>query len=283
MKLDATGANGGIRTSRKCVFCGAGKLSAEHIWSAWARDLLPTSDGYQELTNGHRGGKAIKHQVLRDAQGSITNKRLKRVCQPCNNAWMGRQEQRAKPVVTQLISAAPTMLAKDDRHALVNWIVTKLIVLDVFRDGEQVFTEAERFAFRQNWIIPKSLSVWLLRCGEGPWRTLFWSHAQRLTIVEGVTWEKAKPPPGAGPNLKLWLWGFGDALIVACYTGDLDLDLGMQDEFAIQLVPDQGIARRWPTIPVSATDATALQRTLLDLATSMGGRVIEVEQDGETT
>lgn len=269
------------RPARRCVFCGSGKLSSEHIWSQWARDLLPSSDGYVEVAHKYRGGKPVDPRLLRDAQGSITNKRLRRVCEPCNNVWMGKKEEAVKAVLTELISGVPSSLTKSERDPLVDWIVTKLIVLDVFRDGEQAFTEPERAAFHAQGVVPDSLSVWLLHCGEGAWKTLFLSHAQRVTKVIGQTWADAKPPTGAGPNLKLFLWGVGEALIVAAYSREIDASLGMQDEYAIQLIPDQGVVRAWPPKAITAAEATSLQHTLTNLAASMGGRLIELGDDGE--
>lgn len=198
------------RSPRKCVFCGNGKLSDEHIWSQWARDLLPVSDGYREIANRNRGGKPVDQRIVRDAQGAVTNKKLKRVCQPCNNVWMGRQEEEAKAIVTRLIAGTPSILTRSVRGPLVSWITTKLMVLDVFRDDEQAFTDDERAAFYANRTAPGSLSIWLLRCGDGLWKTQFWSHARRLTVVVGDTWANAKPPSGSGPNLKLFLWGVGE-------------------------------------------------------------------------
>ena len=267
--------------ARKCVFCGNGKLSEEHIWSQWSRDLLPSSDGYREVTHKNRGGKPVDYRLVRDAQGPITNKRLKRVCKPCNSVWMGKQEEKVKAVVTELIAGNAFCLTNLKRATLVSWIVTKLMVLDVFRDGEQAFTAEERAAFYSDWTVPSSLSVWLLRCGDGAWKTSFWSHAQRLTVVVGDTWENARPPTGAGPNLKLFLWGVGEALIVAAYARELDLDLGMQDEFAIQLVPDQRIERAWPPRSITAGEALSLQLTLPSLASGLGANQIELGDDGE--
>lgn len=230
---------------RKCLFCGNGKLSDEHIWSQWSRELLPDSDGYIERSNRNRGGKPVDHRIIRDAQGSITNKRLKRVCKDCNNGWMSRLEEESRATVTALILGQSTYLARSARRPLINWIATKLIVLDAFRDGEQAFTERERSEFFATRALPQSLSIWLLSCGQGPWKTMFWTHAQRLTVVVGRTWEEAKPPSGANPNFKLFLWGVGQALIVAAYTREIDLDLGMQEDFAIRLSPDEGRCRLW--------------------------------------
>lgn len=267
--------------ARKCVFCGAGKLSEEHIWSQWARDLLPSSEGYLEVTNNIRDGQAFNRRIIRDAQGPITNKRLKRVCKPCNNVWMGRQEEAAKTIVTKLIAGVSSYLTKSQRKTLARWVVTKLMVLDVFRDGEQAFTDSERATFYEDWTIPESLSVWLLRCGEGPWRTLFWSHGQRVTVVMGDTWANAKPPSGLGPNLKLFLWGFGEALIVAAYVREIDPQLGAQAEYAIQLIPDQGVCRAWPPRGITGVEAASIQQTLLNLPNRFGWRLVELGQDGE--
>lgn len=269
------------RPSRKCVFCGNGKLSKEHIWSEWARDLLPASDGYLEVSHRNRGGKPVDHRIIRDAEGAITNKKLRRVCKPCNNVWMGRQEEEAKAVVSDLITGTPLMLTKGDRALLVNWIITKMMVLDVMRDGEHAFTDDERAAFYAHWTPPQSLSVWLLRCGDSSWKTLFWSHARRVTVVVDDTWENAKPPSGSSPNLKLFLWGVGEALFVAAYARELNIDLGMQDEYAIRLLPDQGMARAWPPRTITAQEASDLQHTLPNISASLGAREIELGDDGE--
>lgn len=269
------------RQMRKCVFCGSGKLSAEHIWSQWMRDLLPSSDGYQEIAQKRRGEKTFGGRILRDAQGPITNKRLRRVCKPCNNGWMGKKEEAAKPLLTKLITGTPTVIKQSEVGPLLDWLVTKLIVLDVMRDGEQTFTEQERSAFYTHGTIPRSLSVWLLQCGDGPWKTLIWSHAQRMTIVIDDTWVNAKPPAEAGPNLKLFLWGVGEALFVAYYEREIDFDLVFPEAVALKLIPDQWSEISWPPKKVTANEAASLQHTLTRLGAGIGARLIHLGEDGE--
>lgn len=190
---------------------------------------------------------------------------------------MGQQEKRATEAVTALIAAKPLDLAESIREQLIRWLVIKLMVLDVLRDGEQVFTEAERRSFHEDWSIPTTLSVWLMRCGDGDWKTLFWSHAQALTLAVGDTAQGAKPPTLVGPNVKLFLWGLGEALIVALYQREVGLPLGMQDEFAIPLLPDCGKAWSWPPRSIDAEQAKRLTSTLVNLPETFNFRMIELD------
>lgn len=194
---------------------------------------------------------------------------------------MSLLEVRARPVVTSLIQGTPLLLSKSARAHLVDWLVTKLMVLDVLRDGDQAFTSGERSAFYETDAIPSSLSIWVLRCGDGPWKSTFWSHAQRVTIVEGDT-PPVLPPPNAAPNLKLFIWGMGEALIAACYHRELNLALEMQDEFSIRILPDPAFAPVWPKRPISSVEAQSFLRSLLDLPKRMGARVIEMDDPGAT-
>lgn len=265
------------RAPRRCLFCGGGKLSKEHIWSDWARDLLPKSDGYLEFANrkGRHGQGPTK--ILRDDQGSITNRRLKRVCQPCNNIWMGRCEEEAKAAVTLLIQGTETYLTKPIRQSLRRWVTLKLMVLDSIRDGELAFTSAERNEFYIDDSIPTTLRVWIMRCGEGAWSTIFWSQGQSVTLRIGDLRGVAPPVHGC-PNVKMFLWGIGEALIVATYQREIDIEFENQEEFAIQLIPDLGVARSWPPKGINAEAAAKLTTTLDTLPASLGARLIWQDQ-----
>lgn len=209
-----------------------------------------------------RGGRFRDHRVIRDYQGSITNRRLKRVCRTCNNGWMSNEEMVARYAVTLIITGQPQHLTRELRYALRRWITMKLMVLDTMRDGEQAFTEPERREFYARPDIPDALSIWLLRCGEAGWGSLFWSHAQSLTAVPENTLAEAMPPLQGLPNRKMFLWGVGGALVAAVYQRNIGISLNMPPEYSIQLSPDLGVARLWPPKPINSRSLTLSLTTL---------------------
>jgi hypothetical protein len=83
---------------RECAFCAhSAKLSGEHIWSEWMRELFPTKK-VRFTSFGE------KHEVLRQWSSQDIDMTAKVVCQKCNNQWMsGLESAHAKPAMTDLI------------------------------------------------------------------------------------------------------------------------------------------------------------------------------------
>lgn len=239
-------------------------------------DLLPCPTGFVEFSNGNRHGKDVDFKLIRDSQGRITGKKIKRVCGPCNSIWMSGLETEVAPALTGLIQAKPDILTKAVRRSLANWIVMKLMVVDAMRDEEQAFLEVERSAFFKNRAIPDHLSVWLLRCGEEPWTNAYKAHAQGVLIYVGGKPEDVEPISPGSPNLKLFIWGLGELVVAACYHRDVGIEFDMQDTHSIRLLPDPGIGRVWPTQKITAYDVEELTKTLKALPAKLGARYFEL-------
>jgi hypothetical protein len=105
----------------RCLSCGptSARASREHVFSDW---LLKELECEKLPMNFYR----------RAGDGSITDHRsgianssfkLKEICEDCNNGWMSRLEDSAKPVIVDLIRKQRTLdsLAEEERRILAKW------------------------------------------------------------------------------------------------------------------------------------------------------------------
>lgn len=89
---------------RKCIFCGEGPISREHIWAEWMRGYLPTGEQSQSLL---RTDKDSNTTTLNPGQltqkGDARSRKLKVVCKACNSGWMSGIQTITKPILLPLL------------------------------------------------------------------------------------------------------------------------------------------------------------------------------------
>src|SRR5262245_51071712 len=86
-----------------CLFCHSTKLTAEHIWPMWIREIFPK----QSYDAGRFSTAGLKQEWKQTSLERTSNS----VCRTCNNEWMSRIETRARPILEPLIRGyAPPLL-----------------------------------------------------------------------------------------------------------------------------------------------------------------------------
>ena len=94
----------------KCIFCNGAsgtRLTKEHIFPDWLRRLFPRSPT-DTHTHGHTSWKGLQPVTsLTKKQGQAGSRRVKVVCQKCNNEWLSGLEKRTKPLLLMLIHGMP--------------------------------------------------------------------------------------------------------------------------------------------------------------------------------
>ena len=97
------------------------------MWPRWARSLLPV-------------GRRVPVEHLIEVDGETPTRRsflasgfdetTRKVCAPCNNVWMARLEDRAKPIVQAMSADEPVILDEVAQRVLAAWALKTAIVLD---------------------------------------------------------------------------------------------------------------------------------------------------------
>lgn len=90
---------------------------------------------------------------------------LKRLCSDCNNGWMSRLEDKAKPVFESILDGKLTALDTSTQLTIAKWAVKTAMVLEAI-DSERTcfYTQSERNQIRAKLTIPDRSSVWIAKC-----------------------------------------------------------------------------------------------------------------------
>jgi hypothetical protein len=145
---------------KKCAFCEyTGKLSKEHIFAKWVRDLFPgTVDAFYIGGMSHRNERFTTDAI--DWKAGV-------VCAPCNNTWMKDiEETQAKPVLVPFIAGneIDIPITQAMAHSIAIYAFKTAVVQDhAGRRAEPFFSARLRRAFKSNRSIPGGVNIWI--CG----------------------------------------------------------------------------------------------------------------------
>lgn len=150
----------------------------EHIWGDWI-----LRGGYAHRTkNSHhinhvdiyKPGQPNSSRIKRHA-GDPLGKKLRIVCGKCNNEWMSRIQEKAKPVLIPLFKGEQCMLDQAKQELIVNWAVMATMTAEFMSlDTTSVaVSQRDRDFIRTNEKAPPDWRVWIgyydRRTWEGQW------------------------------------------------------------------------------------------------------------------
>src|SRR5262249_20846943 len=120
----------------KCIFCGRrGQLSKEHVFPDWLSQLFPKSpsDTHQHGTVTWKtapDGKPFRTPVIRRRQGQAGSKKVRTVCETCNNGWLSVLENTTKPLLSEIVRGRARLLDNSDQLILATWIAKTAMVAE---------------------------------------------------------------------------------------------------------------------------------------------------------
>lgn len=135
-------------------------MSKEHIWAQWMRPYLPKdAPTYSSVdVSVHKTHETRKEKrENRDAYSGT----LKLVCEPCNNGWMSRLQNAAKPILLPLMRGERVSLTPRARETLAAWITMFVMVSEFQRPDKVAFQASERELFMKTLKPPTNYAVWL--------------------------------------------------------------------------------------------------------------------------
>lgn len=119
-----------------CLSCGetAAPPSAEHVFSKWLLEHLQAIR--TPITHFRYSLEGISQPHMN--QMLLNSFRLRRICEPCNNGWMSRLEDHAKPIVIGLMSRTLSLdsLDVEQRRILARW-AGKTAVVESYAIGAE--------------------------------------------------------------------------------------------------------------------------------------------------
>jgi hypothetical protein len=234
-----------MRPQRYCIFCGGAGLTKEHIWADWLKKYIPKDmPSYSE-------SHAIVHRTRIDENkkvrsGDPRSRRLKVVCAKCNNGWMSRLQERAKPILLPLILGKPTVLSEEGQRISATWATMAIMVAEFFDPKKVAISQDERFLLRVREIPPMNWKIWIAHFRRGDWAGL-WVH--NLFPIDP---DSSKPyPEDEGiprPNTQTTTFVVGELYIHALSSAIEELLPMIPDKWNLlsQIWPNQSPPIHWP-------------------------------------
>lgn len=151
---------------RKCVYCGNGNLTREHVIGDWVSDVLlmpPTpiqyTSGSVNLTEGTF--EDSNEETIIRAQ-DLLRLTVKKFCRDCNCGWMSTLQGNVKPVISKAITDGNfTNISDDDFHKISAWIAMIVISLEFTRRDGYWLTTSELLYFRKHRTPPPHWKIWI--------------------------------------------------------------------------------------------------------------------------
>ena len=188
-----------VKSQGRCIFCDGTGLSKEHIWSDWLKSLIPRNDAHGQYWGSmHRdsGSGDIKWTEPRGnaaRQGSVLQRKVRNVCKRCNNGWMSRVVDRAKPGAKQLILGETAQLNRQMQTDLAAWIGSTTIIQEFANCyGVPRIPPQDRAALMDAGAPPLSWSIWIASYAGEWWAPMGHYH---------IPMSYSKPQTDDGPNL----------------------------------------------------------------------------------
>ena len=225
---------------RICPFCqgeSGSPISGEHIWPAWASDILPERGGKHEYnivyTEGHTKVKKVKKDYVRP--GSPRGVKIRLPCKLCNETWMGAIEAEAKPYLLPLINGKWIPLTDDARVVLSRWLFLKFLVLD--GEGKEVpaNTPEAYTKFRDDQTVPYDFKVWIGRTESKKWQDNYIMHS--FSVRKSLT--DSKRIDGR-KNLNTFAIGLGSVFFFSIFYISIDADPEFAREYLTRIWPSAG-------------------------------------------
>lgn len=130
------------------------------MWADWLRNYIQRT--MQEHTIGDVTIFPTKlEETVKRRTGDPHSRRIKCVCRPCNNEWMGKLQEDTKRFLLPMLTGRETVLRKNGQTALASWITMMVMVAEHIDLDKIAVSAADRRWFYANRRPPSHWRIWI--------------------------------------------------------------------------------------------------------------------------
>jgi hypothetical protein len=229
---------------RRCIFCNGTPISKEHIWPKWMRDYLPRGEGAQVIQELalESGGRVTLRPGPLTRRGDARSQKLKVVCAPCNNGWMGGLQGQAKPILLPLLATEQKTLGQLEQKTLASWATMFTAVYETCYSGlgHPATTAQQRTDFKRHQNPPLHWVFWVAP----------FDGSSSPAVQMGFGSKNVRPVPSEDATqinkVSLTLFGAG-GVSFAVFSVNSESAYQAFSQFITMIVEQTGFVRLWPT------------------------------------
>jgi hypothetical protein len=223
---------------RKCMFCGEKASTREDVWPVWLMSRFPISSTAR--LNAECGGRTLGNWPTPKPKLQV-----RRLCASCNNGWMSKLENEAKPVLESILDDKLKDIDVSAQLTVARWGVKTAMVLDVIESNRRWFySDDERKMMRVALSVPRRTSVWIAKCVNQP---NIYSAAKDLRTSPGDNEVHAFTTTMAFGSLALQVVSIKTPVAIPeNVTVTYDVREGPWDQTLVQMWPTNQNSKTWP-------------------------------------
>jgi hypothetical protein len=237
------------RYPKNCIFCGRSPTTKEDVWPTWLTQYVPRDlkSYHGALAEIDPSGEITKTQKKWD--GDPRSRRSQCVCRECNNEWMSRIQERAKPVVLKLAQAQSATLSIHDQKVLATWATMSAMTSEYIQPSTVAISQLDRERFYKTKGPLKLWKIWIGNYSRENWRPHRIHHAWPVrTRVR----DESKLGANAPPNTQTTTLIFGNLFLhvastdIPNATGRMTFPDEVSDTIFKRIWPARSGTIRWP-------------------------------------
>ncbi len=235
-----------------CIFCGRTGLSKEHIWSDWLKELIPRNTTHGEWSEGfeydfeEKKFTGMRPLMEMTRQGCMTQCKIRNVCEAhCNNGWMGRAVEAAKPIASNLITGQMCKVDEGGVRSLATWLAITTVMQEFTVTRTVMIPPEDRAELMHSNAPPEHWSMWIGYYGGEDWTPMGHLHVP-VTLSKRVS--ENDGTESYVPNCDLQITSFAIRhLLTHVFTAT---NVGMVNKYR-EFIRDQNwnLVQIWPIIP----------------------------------
>lgn len=178
---------------RKCIFCERQppdiKITGEHIFSDWLRELFPRDDKTTHtqgvITWPLAGPPDVPPSIkLSPKLGHSGSRKVSAVCDRCNERWMSNLEEAAKPILIQMITGRGGEISPSMQRTLATWAAKTAMTGERIVAESAVIKQSQRAWLKERLEPPKDWIIWAVPYSGTEWRNLgLFQHSGRVELA----------------------------------------------------------------------------------------------------
>jgi hypothetical protein len=229
------------RGRKRCIFCEAFGVSKEHVLGDWLKEIFPRTPVDTHMTRAttwgqSAHGKIYAMPVVRIENGHASTRKVRFVCEPCNNEWMSGLETAIQPIIMPLIAGFAAFMSVEQQKILATWIAKTVMAAEYIYPDQIAISQEQRHFLMTKQEPPPGWAIVLADYNGNKWR-----HA---AIAHHVLRSNPAPigprEPFGGRDTQLTCIGIGHLFIQTAST--------TFERYSFGLKEDEGDAFRqiWP-------------------------------------
>lgn len=218
----------------------------------WLKEFFPRDIATTHFTTKFDWPDELRNKgpsnQVNSRQGHVGSKKVRVVCESCNNQWMSQLENRAKNGLPPLIAGQACRIAPGGQRLLATWAVKTTMTAEFTTDSTKNSTQEHRSWLMSNDCPPSNWFVWIANHKSAIWANL--GIYQSNVLVSPTEVDKPSDAPYYAQST---VFGVGHLLFLVIHSNAPIVNShfhGREADGLPQIWPPQERSILWPPIRI---------------------------------